>query len=50
MTFCLPVAYYKEWKQEQERKQKEDLQEPLLVSVSAALPAAATLAALGWRQ
>jgi hypothetical protein len=36
MTFCLPVAYYKEWKQEQERKQKEDLEEPLLANVSAA--------------
>jgi hypothetical protein len=35
MTFCLPVAYYKEWKQEQERKQKEDLEEPLLANVSA---------------
>ncbi|WIA30810.1 hypothetical protein OEZ86_000868 [Tetradesmus obliquus] len=34
MTFCLPVAYYKEWKQEQERKQKEDLEEPLLATAN----------------
>jgi hypothetical protein len=38
MTFCLPVAYYKEWKQEQERKQKEGVEEPLLANASAHIP------------
>jgi hypothetical protein len=41
MTFCLPVAYYKEWKQEQDRKQKEDVEEPLLATVRATAAAAA---------
>lgn len=29
MSFCLPVAYYKEWKDEQQKK-KEGLEQPLL--------------------
>jgi len=33
MSFCLPVAYYKEWKDEQLKK-KEDLEQPLLANVS----------------
>eukprot|EP00775_Hariotina_reticulata_P005859 gene5859-6100_t len=31
MSFCLPVAFYKEWKDEQQKK-KEDLEQPLLAN------------------